>query len=65
MKLIVKSKNMSNMKKIYQAPSMEVVLLQTSNSMLAGSVEVSNNTYNSGTNGAIRSRSYRWDDDEE
>ena len=56
---------MNNMKKPYINPSIEVVLLQASNSILAGSVGVSSTGYNSETNGDIRSRGYDFDSEYE
>lgn len=56
---------MNNMKKPYINPSIEVVLLQASNSILAGSVGVSSTGYDSGTNGGIRSRGYDFDSEYE
>ena len=56
---------MNNMKKPYINPSIEVVLLQASNSILAGSVGVSITGYDSGNNVDIRSRGYDFDSEYE
>lgn len=55
------------MKKIYVSPTTSVVKLQNSNTLLTSSVEVSSKSYDSDTNGAIRSRQSNsfWDEDEE
>ena len=51
-------------KNIYITPSINVINIQSRSTLLAGSsVDVSQQEYNSGSNGPVRSRSWYDDDD--
>lgn len=57
-----------NKKSAYQTPQTSVIVVRVQHHLLSASqIEVTSNTYNATTNGAIRSRrgGSLWDDDEE
>lgn len=49
-------------KKIYNSPVMDVIELKHQQTLLAGSVGVSSNSYDPNTNGDVRAPEYEWAD---